>query len=816
VNEAIAPTARQDASERLQCFHCGDPLPRHAEFSVVIDGASRPMCCAGCQAVAELICSGGLSQFYAQRTDWSARPDADEHSDALRVYDDATFCDSFVSRTDEGHNSARLLLGQMSCAACSWLVEHILMRLPGVARATVKFGDHSLTVVFDPDTLRLSTIVAAITGLGYTVRPYVRSAQREQAQREQRRLLLQMGVAGIGMMQSMMFAIALYAGDFQGIAIEHRDLLRWSSAIVTTVVMLVSSRVFFSNAWRHLQHGALVMDLPVALGIGLAYVASLYATATGHGDVYFDSVTMLTFLLLLGRYVEQRVRQRHAIEYVDAEAELPLEVQVWQNQRWQIQPRKSVGSGTRFLVQRGAMIPLDGRLSTGSSAIDESTFSGEHMPRKVTTGDPVFAGTINLEDSIEVNASGSYLETRLLALQRSIEHADRIRPQVRYLVDRIAGGFIATILIICAVAGLVWWQIDPARAVWICMAILVVSCPCALSLATPTALTAAATALRRSGILVHGEQGLESLAGIDHLLFDKTGTLTSGVFSIAELRPAPGHSEETLLALAAALQQHSNHPVARAFTDLTGDIEITLTAAVTGAGVAGVDTEGCEVRIGSDTFCRAIAGDLAPHPADDRYWVAVVRQDRALGWIGLHDPIRPEAREVVAAAERAGLKVGLLTGDSSPLGREIAARLDIRRVHTGCSPDEKVAHIRGLQAGGARVAMVGDGLNDAPVLRAADASIAVADATALAKAQADFVSSRPSLWAVIDTWRMARRCRGIIRQNILWSLSYNLVGVPLAAFGFVPPIVAAIGMSLSSLLVVGNAARLNRRPASSR
>lgn len=810
VNEALRASPQRPADlQALQCFHCGEELAGQQPIYAQILGEVQPMCCAGCKAVAEFIDSGGLTQFYQQRSDWSSKPAEPEEQAAFALYDDPTFTEGFVKPNSETLLQVKLLLGHLSCAACAWLVEQVLSATDGVEAARVRLSDGSLDIVFDARKTKLSELIAKIHAIGYTVRPYVSHLQREQAREARRRLLIQMGVAGIGMMQSMMFAIGLYAGDFQGIATEHRDLLRWSSAVVATVVMWVSSRVFFANAWRHLRAGVLVMDLPVALGIGLAYIASVYATVEGSGEVYFDSVVMLTFLLLLGRYIEQWVRQRHASEYVAAEDELPLQVQIWRNDEWHHVARKTVERGDRVLVQRGAMVPLDGRIYSGNSAVDEAAFSGEHLPRKVSAGDEVYAGTVNLEDTLEMEALGSHLESRLLALQQSIDRASLERPKVTYLVDRIAGKFTATILGICAISALFWWQIDPSRVLWISMAILVVSCPCALSLATPTALTATATALRRQGILLRGDHGIVTLAGITHLLFDKTGTLTSGQLQLRTVKLEGASPESQVIAIAASLQQHSNHPVARAFIGRPAERGVSVEKTVVGAGIAGRDSQEQTLRIGSEAYCRALAPQLSEHPGGDLYWVALVRENEPLAWLGFDDPLRPEAESVVANAMAAGLRVGLLSGDSSTLASQLGQKLGIPWVRTHCSPDEKVAHIRALQAQGHRVAMVGDGLNDAPVLAAADASIAVADATALARAQADFVCSNQSLWSVLRAWQLANTGRRTIRQNIAWALGYNVIGVPAAALGFVPPLLAAIGMSVSSIIVTLNAARLS-------
>ena len=408
-------------------------------------------------------------------------------------------------------------------------------------------------------------------------------------------------------------------------------------------------------------------------------------------------------------------------------------------------------------------------------------------------------------------ASGSYAESRLAALQRSINRARLDKPAVARLADRLASRFILGVLIATAATALVWLQLDPARALWVALSVLVISCPCALSLATPASLANAAAQLRRRGVIVYGENALEALATSTHALFDKTGTLTTADLRLARTQTLGSNpSPSTALAVAAALQRHANHPIASAFSKVPPAMaNVSGVAYQVGAGVEG-RWQGQRVRMGSLAFCRAIAPGLPPPPADAAYWVALVSDNEPLAWFGLLDDVREEAGEVVAALRTAGLRCELLTGDASPRAADIGASLPFDAVHTGLSPDAKLAHVAALQQEGARVTMIGDGLNDAPVLQRADASIAVAGATDLARAQADFVVERGDLRQILALHAMARRTRRVIRQNFAWALGYNAIGIPLAALGWVPPWAAALGMSASSLIVVLNASRLRR------
>ena len=441
--------------------------------------------------------------------------------------------------------------------------------------------------------------------------------------------------------------------------------------------------------------------------------------------------------------------------------------------------------------------------------MQEDTFNGEHLPRSVVPGETIYAGTVNIESALQARVLGSYRESRLAALQRSVELAQTEKPQLAKLADRIASWFVGGILLATVATAVIWSQLAPDQAFWITLSVLVISCPCALALATPAALTSAASALRARGVIVRGENALESLSRTTHLLFDKTGTLTEGALAIAEIHPLGARDTAQVLSIGATLQRFSSHPVARAFAEIDAangfeDVDYRV-----GAGLEA--RKGATIyRMGSEQFCRQLAPDLPPPPDDKLYWVALCEAGSALAWIGLNDRTRTEAGEVVGSAQQAGLCVELLTGDSSPQGPILARVLGIESVYSGLTPQQKMSHVQQLQNDGAVVSMVGDGLNDAPVLSLADASFAVAGATDLARTQADFVIVGGNLHAVINTWRKARQCRRIILQNFAWALGYNICAIPLAAMGFIPPWAAAIGMSLSSLLVVANSLRLNR------
>ncbi|WP_197911864.1 heavy metal translocating P-type ATPase [Kineobactrum salinum] len=769
------------------CFHCGEPLPPGTTLTAMIDNIPQPVCCPGCQAVARLIASSGMTAFYRQRTAFNQRPEppAGETGEHYQLYNDPALKTLYCTAVDEHRERARLLLGGISCAACTWLIEQSLLGQPGIIDAQVNLQQQRLDVLYDPTVLQPASLFARVEALGYSAQPYQHDDRRELLEREYRSELRRLGVAGLGMMQVGMFAVALHAGEIQGIAREYESLLRMVSLLVASFVVGFSARPFFTTAWRHLRHGALVMDLPVAMAIGLAWSASVWATLTGTGQVYFDSVVMFSFFLLLGRFLEKRVRRRHDLAGHEAEQALPMAVTAWRDQRWQRLPRRLLAVGDRLRVKAGETIAVDGQIESGCSAVREDSFNGEHLPRTVGPGDPVFAGTINLESAVELSADTLYHGSRLAALQRSVELATRRKPRIARLADRVASWFVAAILLITSGTALVWSQLAPEQAFWISLSVLVISCPCALALATPAALTAAASGLRRSGVIVHGDNALESLARATILVFDKTGTLTEGKLQQQDLVYCDTLDTAALQALAAGLQQYSNHPVAHAFDGVVPVDGVSDVTTVVGAGVE-AHWQGHRYRMGSTSFCRELAPGLGAPPATALYWVALCSENRPLAWFGLRDTLRPEAKSLVAQARNAGLQLALLTGDSSAAGPALAVELGISEVATGLSPEQKMEQVRSWQQRGEIVAAVGDGLNDAPLLGLADASFAVANATDLARAQADFVIDRQDLHAVARSLRRARHCRRVIIQNLGWALIYNGSAIPLAALGHVP------------------------------
>jgi len=803
-----------DQSAQKECFHCGLPIPSGADYVVEIDGQRQPMCCRGCQAVAGAIVDGGLTDFYRYRTEKS--PQAQESVPAqleeLGLYDRDDLQKSFVQQAGDAREASLILEG-IVCAACVWLNEKHVKSLPGVLDFSINYSNHRARLRWDNQRIRLSEILEAISAIGYHAHPFDPGRQEQLYRQERRKALRRLAVAGLGMMQVMMLAVALYAGEYEGMRQGLRNFLRWISLLLTVPVVLYSAQSFFTSAWRELKRRQPGMDVPVSLAIGAAFLASAWATVSGSGEIYFDSVTMFTFFLLAGRFLEMGARHRAGQAAEELVKLLPATAARLTDAGEERVPVADLISGDRVLVRPGESIPADGCVIEGTSSVDESLLTGESLPLLRKTGDTLVGGTVNNESPLVMRIERVGEETVLSAIVRLLDRAQTEKPSLARSADRVAGWFVVGLLLVAAVVAWWWWLHDPAHAFAVTLSVLVVTCPCALSLATPAAVTTATGALTRLGVLTTRGHALETLARTSHVIFDKTGTLTEGRLQLETVELLGSVSREDCLRIAAALEQSSEHPIARALSVAAGAVQSAeKVSAWPGLGIEGW-VDGQRFRIGIAEFVLqkqpAAAGTAAPSLIAGG--VVLGNDKMLLARFGFADRLRDKAAETVHRLKALGLEVELLSGDEAGVVHKVADELGIGRFQARCRPQDKLARIQALQAQGAVVAMVGDGVNDAPVLAAAQVSLAMGGGTQLAHASADMLLLSEQLPQLVTAVVTSRRTLMIIRQNLVWALVYNLLALPLAATGWIAPWMAAIGMSGSSLVVVANALRLRHR-----
>ena len=805
------------------CYHCGGDLPVGAPPESLLGGAPRYFCCAGCQAIALTIHGQGLEAFYARR--WptgeklSLEAAATEPPARLAVYDDPALNQRFIRRSDDAVCEVTLRLEKIRCAACVWLNEQHLRRLPGVVEVDANYVTQRARIRYRAAECRLSQLLHAVERIGYAAWPFEPSIHADAAKRERQSMLMRLAVAMLGMMQVMMYAWPAYSGA-EDLLLEHAQLLGWASFALTLPVIFYSAGPILVSAYRSVYHsvknfgtsGMLGMDVPVALALWLAFISGTGNLIAGSGETYFDSVTMFVALLLAARYIE--LRARHAAQS-GAEAlakQLPATCERLlsypHNLAGEIIAVVRANAGDILRVAPGDALPADGVVVDGVSAVDEALLSGESRPVEKRAGDSVLAGSFNLQSPLLIKVRAVGQATRLAGIAQLLDRALQEKPRIASVAEKWAGYFVAVLLVLALGTGLMWAH-SGAKDAWVhAVAVLVVSCPCALSLATPAAMAAAQGALTKSGLLVVRGHALETLAAATDLVLDKTGTLTTGELRLTAIDILrEGITESDALACAAGLEVGQKHPIARAMTAAALERAITLRhfsdmpTGVVGQGVA------CEgMKLGSANWAGA---PHSPAAATDSV-IYLADATGVLARFTLDDDLRPGVDMLVAHARSAAITVHLLSGDHPHTVASWAQRLGIDHWIGGASPEQKQAHIKALQDAGRIVWAVGDGVNDAPQLAQANMSVAVGSGAPLAQAGADVVLTTASLAPLAQMLHHARKTRRIIRQNLAWAFAYNLLAIPAAAAGWISPFGAAIGMSASSLAVTLNAWRLRK------
>jgi len=818
-----------NAAESL-CFHCGLPVPkRQPAPTLEVFGEARQFCCHGCHAVCKAILDAGLDDYYRHRTDPAVSANRELVPDFLsqvELFDRPEIQQDFVTCTGDTREAA-LLLDNIRCPACLWLNERHLRSLPGVIDVHIDDTTQRARVQWDPQTIRLSEILRAITDIGYIAHPY--DATRSEQLRKLRRLrsterLIFSGAIG---MLVMNFSLATYfmvdAGPGGALPLWV-TLGRWTSLLLALLLLAYPGQEFFAGAWNDLKHRRLGMDVPVVLGLSAAYIGSLHATVTGQGEVYFDSIAMFIFFLLLAR-------RRELSGKLSAANRLERLARITPHTATRLDaagvgttvPADELEAGDLIRVLPGDTLPVDGIMIDGISSFDESLLTGEARPVVYQPGDAIVAGAVNGEQPVTIRVTHTVQHSAVSEIRQLVERGLELRPRYAILAEQVASGFVAVLLLIATATAAYWLWADPARWLPSTIAVLIVTCPCALALATPVALAVSAGRFIDMGVLPLRMRALDGLARAELFVFDKTGTLTSGQPAIAAVVPIADLDTDSCLHYAAALAAESAHPVAHALRERVSHTRMVATKVenVSGAGIR-ASIGGIEWRLGKPDFA-------AESQAYDDHARAVIADGRARGQLvsvlansgGVQavlffaDPLRSGIKAMLTGLKDNGVgQFAILSGDAPDSVRRMGKQLGIEDAHGGLSPADKLAWTQAQQAQGRELVMMGDGINDAPTLAAADVSVSFADATDLANSSSDFLILGHDAAVLADARCLARRTRRNIQQNFAWAGAYNLIAVPFAAAGWIPPWGAAIGMSFSSLFVVMNALRLQKSTAS--
>jgi P-type Cu2+ transporter len=717
----------------------------------------------------------------------------------------------------EGQGHAVFNADGIRCANCARSIRAGLGALPGVTSADVNVVNGRVSVSWDATRVSLGAILRAVAGLGFRPVPLAGDAAAIARRDERRTAMKRIGLAGLGSMQVMMYAAGLYTGAFQGIDPQVAEFLKLTCLLITTPVLLYSGAPILAGALHDLRRRTLGMDVTVSLALVLAFAASAYNTLRSAGEVYFDSVTMFILFLLVGRWFEMKGRHQ-AASVTDALARaLPATASrvLEADGRVEKVPLAEVRPGDRLRVGSGQVIPVDGRVLSTVAVVDEALVTGESIAQRRAAGEPLLGGSINAGAAFDLEVTSAPHQSTLHALVRMLEHAQSQRPRLGLAAERMASWFIVRILLLTTAVGLAWLYFDPSRAFPAVLAVLVATCPCALSLATPVAIAAATSRLARLGVLVTRSDAIEGLANVDTVMLDKTGTLTSGAARVLDTRTAAALDAPTALAIAAALEDASRHPLAAAFLEhARADLRCADALEIAGRGIEGT-VQGRRWRVGSLEFAASLAPAHTAPPvalADgmERATIGLGDESGLQALFRLSDELRPDARATVDGLRRLGLALRLASGDREAPVAQVARELGLPAFDAQLRPEGKLALLRDLQRDGRKVLMIGDGINDGPVLAAADVSMAMGNGSSIAHAAGDLVLLRETLGALPVAIEVARRTLAVVRQNLRWAALYNIAAIPLAALGMMPPWVAAIGMSASSLLVVMNARRITR------
>ncbi len=800
------------------CFHCGLPVDNKNRVEKQIQGKSREFCCHGCSSVCEMIYDSGLDGFYQRTPEGQLLAPPPEPPQETRLYDIDEVQSEFV-HSEGDTRDMHLIVEGIHCSACVWLIERSLAKRSGILDIKVNLANKRLFVKWDNSQIKISEIIDFLGHIGYAATPFNPESAEGSIKKQNRALLLRMAFAAFSMMNLLWVSIALYSGADQG---EFKSLFHWVGFLLATPTLLYSGWPFLRGAWTGVRHLNLTMDLPIAIGATATYLYSLYVTVAQPpvGEVYYDTVVNFIFVILVGRFLEAKSK-RHAVAATQRLMDLqPRVATVYRGNETHIVPIRAIQTDDLILVKPGDKIPVDGTVVDGQSSVDESLLSGESAPVKKQMNDTLSAGTVNIDNSLTVRVTATLRNTSLGKIISLVEEAQASKAPIQCIADRIVPWFVAATLMLSIITFSAWLTTGVEYALMAATSVLIITCPCAFGLATPMSIAVASGLAARQGLLIKNGAVLEYLSDIEHFVFDKTGTLTQGKMTVRDI--ITEEDSEHILTLAAQLESHSEHSIAKAITQHAKQKKLVINSQQVanftnkpGFGIRG-EIDGTNVLIGTSRWLTS--NDIT---LDESYiqqadllqskgisCVHIARNEKHIGFISIADQLRDDAKQLISNLHQSGIEVTLLSGDRKAVANAIAEELGGMKVIAEVLPEEKDQAILQLQQQGQRVAMVGDGINDAPALIRADVGIAIGSGTDVSMESADIVLLSNELDKIRLVSDLSRRTLRTIKQNIAMSIGYNIVMIPLAMMAFITPLFAAIAMPFSSLAVIGNAARI--------
>jgi Cu2+-exporting ATPase len=766
-----------------KCFHCGLHIAPQLNYHTNVLGKQQFFCCPGCTAVAEAIVNNGLEDYYHYRSEFAekAPENEDDLLQKLKIFDDDSILQEFVEIHDDA-SEIQLTISGINCAACGWLIEKQLAKLVGIIKVGVNVSARRASVTWDNQHLKLSQILNHIEKIGYHARPFQPEQHEAIFKQENKAFLKRLGLAGLMTMQVMMLNIGVFFDLFGHIDPQTKQYFNWLSLFLTTPVMLYSASEFYTSAMRGLRARTVNMDMPITVALGITYISGVFATAQNTGQTYFESLCMLVFLLLISRYLEHSARYKAAQTSANMLEYMPTTATLLDGEVLLPVLAKSLKVGQLVLVKAGELVPIDGIITQGQGQLDQAMLTGEFDLVTKYTGDQVLAGSLNQLGTLTVKVTASLQQSTLSQISQLQTKAMITKPRIASLADVFSQYFVVAVLLIACISYVVWLQIDPSEALWVMVAVLIATCPCALGLATPSALSCAIANLNSKGVLL------------------KRGDALEGKFTLTQCINASAQSDDFYLKVAASIEQYSSHPIARAFSQYDSPHAVTEFQSEMGKGVSGL-IDGTLYKLGAATFIDFQV------PESMRNCNVFLQSDCGIlcGFL-LSDTLRPQGESLIGSLKP--YCVNLISGDIAPIVESVAKQLGIHNWLAEQSPQDKLHTIKEAQAKNHVVLMVGDGINDGPVLAQADVSITLGAGSDLAKTSADIVLLDNELAKLQIIFSIATRCKTKIKQNIGWAIGYNLLILPLAVMGLLSPWMAVLGMSLSSLIVVVNSTRL--------